>query len=89
MAELKFEEGLAHMSRLHCHALPYLFKVSPAGHRVLFEADSSEARYTLSRTVNRWCIEQFGRGGHRWMSSLFEIGFRDEADACAFKLRWC
>lgn len=89
MVELKYQEGVSYMNKLDGYALPFLFKISPAGHRVLFETDSSEARYALRRAVNRWCIEQFGRSGRRWMTGQFEIGFRDEADACAFKLRWC
>lgn len=42
-----------------------------------------------------WCAEQFGAEPYhlsvnaRWASVGSEIRIRDEADAVAFKIRWC
>lgn len=41
----------------------------------------------------RWCRDEFGVPGRGqvalWYSYADAIWFRDEVDACAFRLRWC
>lgn len=39
--------------------------------------------------VQRWCAEQFGDRGLRWVDSAGHFWFRDAEDAFAFKMRWC
>jgi hypothetical protein len=36
-----------------------------------------------------WCEQQFGIDSTRWYAFSWSIFIREEADAFAFRLRWC
>jgi hypothetical protein len=41
--------------------------------------------------VYKWCVDNFGDRGPRWIyvtSPNYAYGFRDDADAMLFTLRW-
>lgn len=47
-------------------------------------------REKITFPVLRWCREQFGEPfDGRWNHTYDWIAFRDDVDACAFKMRWC
>lgn len=48
-----------------------------------------EGDLPISKKIEEWCEDQFGRDKNRWEKiHLRTFIFRDEIDACAFKLRW-
>lgn len=55
--------------------------------KYVFVAKDIEARQ--SSETARWCHEQFGRMGERWLVEGWRISIRDQVDSTAFKLRWC
>lgn len=53
-----------------------------------------DMRERLTREAFFWCCEQFGEAGLRkmecrWTHMTGFFWFREEADAFAFKMRWC
>ncbi|RYE99666.1 MAG: hypothetical protein EOO77_35175 [Oxalobacteraceae bacterium] len=61
---------------------PYCF--TPQQH--VFDGDTY---YSTLATALSWCREQFGYQSEAFRCNGFQITFRKEADALAFKLRWC
>ena len=35
-----------------------------------------------------WCLEHFGKSGHRWYENQSKFFFKDERDMSMFILRW-
>jgi len=36
-----------------------------------------------------WCLEHFGKSGHRWFEKENKFFFKNEKDMTMFILRWC
>lgn len=68
------------------------FKLPPTPRRT---PQDYERLSLFGREANAWCLEQFGKpfsnhpSKYRWAMDGWNAHFRYEADAFAFKMRWC
>jgi hypothetical protein len=65
-----------------------------AGHRYRFVPSSFQSHFDSETTITKWCRDSFGEPDipnyySRWTQIGRSFWFRDDADAFAFRMRWC